>query len=823
MALKFNKNSNEFYLVSNNRAKAQEVGLTQSAKAKGPNGEAVWFTDSPYAALCFYEEAEGVAREKLEPLHMDYMASMANEWPYSSKRCPEGMEFMPFQNAGIDYALNRPNALVGDAMGLGKTMQGIGVANELGATKVIVVCPGAVRLNWQREIKNWSVIPNVSSYPILKSADGVNPYANYVIVSYDLLRNEHILHTIANMQWDLAILDEGHYLKSIDAKRTQATFGTSDRGSFHDHYLVKNAQMILPLTGTPLPNRPRECFGNSVKVLTDKGWKRIVDVAINDQLWDGEEWVNHEGLLYQGYAKTVSVGKISVTGTHLFRDKFTWVKAEEVIQNTDTLRRVLEKGSDHLPLRVSSIGTLEQLKKLYAIATAVVKQKQQSNGLGTEERLDAGHVEQKKESKVDILNIKKYVPMMKLEETCLTGSQGSFKDATTPTIQATIITEKEVSKYIKSGGIIEKCFWNILFHFKDIQIKSYQLIELITIKGMFPEIFNLSRIKKIWGTGDLLLKCKKKLTGLKKKTENLEDVYDIANAGPRNRFTVLTNKGPVIAHNCYTLTRGLCWEAIDWQSYESFMYRYNPSGRTSRGHNFEMRGRLPELRARLRCNFMVRRLKEDVLKDLPDKRYEMTYVETNGKIKEVIAKEKMLDYDVETLKNPTAEIDGQIATVRREMGEAKVGRVIEHIKYLLDIQELEKVVIFSHHKSVMDKLKEGLNKYGVVEVRGGMTPTAKQKSVDDFVNDPKTRVWSGQIDAASTGIDGLQEVCQYAVFCEPSWTPGVNEQAVDRLHRHGQHGNVVAQLIVVENSLDERVLAANFNKTHTIHSSLDAR
>jgi len=273
MALKFNKNSNEFYLVSNNRAKAQEVGLTQSAKAKGPNGEAVWFTDSPYAALCFYEEAEGVAREKLEPLHMDYMASMANEWPYSSKRCPEGMEFMPFQNAGIDYALNRPNALVGDAMGLGKTMQGIGVANELGATKVIVVCPGAVRLNWQREIKNWSVIPNVSSYPILKSADGVNPYANYVIVSYDLLRNEHILHTIANMQWDLAILDEGHYLKSIDAKRTQATFGTSDCGSFHDHYLVKNAQMILPLTGTPLPNRPTPSVGERIGSFTVKSIK----------------------------------------------------------------------------------------------------------------------------------------------------------------------------------------------------------------------------------------------------------------------------------------------------------------------------------------------------------------------------------------------------------------------------------------------------------------------------------------------------------------------------------------------------------------------
>ncbi len=87
--------------------------------------------------------------------------------------------------------------------------------------------------------------------------------------------------------------------------------------------------------------------------------------------------------------------------------------------------------------------------------------------------------------------------------------------------------------------------------------------------------------------------------------------------------------------------------------------------------------------------------------------------------------------------------------------------------------------------------------------------------------DPKVRIFSAQLEAGGVGIDGLQHVCSHVVVVEPAWTSGSNEQAIDRLHRSGQHGNVIAQFIVVEGSLDERILALVIDKTHTVHEALD--
>jgi SWI/SNF-related matrix-associated actin-dependent regulator 1 of chromatin subfamily A len=238
--------------------------------------------------------------------------------------------------------------------------------------------------------------------------------------------------------------------------------------------------------------------------------------------------------------------------------------------------------------------------------------------------------------------------------------------------------------------------------------------------------------------------------------------------------------------------------------------------------NREERGRLPELQARLRSNFMVRRLKKDVLKDLPDKRYELSYIEPTGRIKEILRRESLLKFDIADLKDPFSEIWGMISTIRREMGEAKVPRVIEHMKYLLGIVEIPKIVMFAHHNSVMNELVAALDPlYGVVCVRGGMSSVAKDRSVQTFQTDKRKRIFLGQIGAAGVGIDGLQNVCDHVVFAEPDWTPGVNEQAIDRCHRIGQHNNVLAQFLVVEGSLDERVIAAVLEKNETIHNSLD--
>jgi SWI/SNF-related matrix-associated actin-dependent regulator 1 of chromatin subfamily A len=273
---------------------------------------------------------------------------------------------------------------------------------------------------------------------------------------------------------------------------------------------------------------------------------------------------------------------------------------------------------------------------------------------------------------------------------------------------------------------------------------------------------------------------------------------------------------------CYTIARGLNWESIDWMSADSFTYRFNPSAKFNTGHIKEMTGRLPELNARLRCNFMIRRLKKTVLPQLPDKRYEMTHIEPNGAIRKVLAKENLIDFNPEELFNPDFSLDGTpIATLRREMGEAKVPRVIEHIKYLMDIVEEEKVVMFAHHKDVIKTLGEKLSQYDPVYHVGGMSTVAKEKSKDRFIKGD-SRLFIGQLDTME-GVDGLQDAASHVVFAEPAWTPGRNEQCVDRCHRHGQHGNVVAQFLIVENSMDDKVLNAVLNKTKNVHTTLDEK
>jgi SNF2 family DNA or RNA helicase len=271
----------------------------------------------------------------------------------------------------------------------------------------------------------------------------------------------------------------------------------------------------------------------------------------------------------------------------------------------------------------------------------------------------------------------------------------------------------------------------------------------------------------------------------------------------------------------YTLARGLDWESIDYQSADVFYSRFNPP--KALGDREEIKGRLPELNARLRCNLMVRRHKKDVLPQLPDKRYEMTYIEPNGAIRDVLAREALIDFDPMDLYSEDFTVGGTpISTLRREMGEAMVPRVVEYIQYMMDVVEHPKLIVFAHHRSVAADLMEALSKYNPVIHQGGMSSTAKENAKSDFITNAGTRIFLGQLDTME-GVDGLQRICGDVVFAEPAWTPGRNEQCVDRAHRIGQHDNVVAHFLLVEGSFNEKVLNVVLDKAGDIHESLDRR
>lgn len=189
----------------------------------------------------------------------DILASRATEPLFYNASAPEGMIPKQYQHAGVEYALSRDHALFGDAPGLGKTAEAILLGNAIEAKWTLVVCPASLRLNWEREIWMWSTIPRVSTYPILKSKDGVSTEANYVIISYALLSNPSILNAIMDHRWDHLILDEAHALKDPMGNTRTKIICAPD-------LLPSVVGRITMASGTILPNQPIECY-NAIRLL----------------------------------------------------------------------------------------------------------------------------------------------------------------------------------------------------------------------------------------------------------------------------------------------------------------------------------------------------------------------------------------------------------------------------------------------------------------------------------------------------------------------------------------------------------------------------
>ena len=184
---------------------------------------------------------------------------------------PGQLKAFDYQLAGVEYHLARENALFGDEPGLGKTAQCIMVSNALRAKRTLVICPGSLRLNWEREVWLWSDIPNVSTYPIFKGSDGVSNMADYVITSYDMLRNKSIMEAMLSIKWDHLILDEAHALKDPRGnKRTRAICAPD--------MLPSVCGRITMASGTILPNQPIECY-NTLRLLD---WDAIDRASLAD-------------------------------------------------------------------------------------------------------------------------------------------------------------------------------------------------------------------------------------------------------------------------------------------------------------------------------------------------------------------------------------------------------------------------------------------------------------------------------------------------------------------------------------------------------------
>ena len=267
-------------------------------------------------------------------------------------------------------------------------------------------------------------------------------------------------------------------------------------------------------------------------------------------------------------------------------------------------------------------------------------------------------------------------------------------------------------------------------------------------------------------------------------------------------------------------------DPIAWplKSYGQYTHRYCAAHRTRWGMDVSGASNLGELNERIKP-LMIRRLKSEVLKDLPAKRRQIIELSTDGVSADLLDRMTAMDTEIEY----AAKVKGldeamrvafiDTATVRHEVALAKVHLAIEFIKEALESSE--KVVVFAHHRDVLQELYDGLLDYNPTVVHGSVSQYHRQAAVDRFQNEDGCRVFIGQIQAAGVGI--TLTAASHVIFVELDWTPGMVSQAEDRCHRIGQKDSVLVQHLVLDGTLDAKIAKALIKKQSIIDRAIDAR
>lgn len=262
-----------------------------------------------------------------------------------------------------------------------------------------------------------------------------------------------------------------------------------------------------------------------------------------------------------------------------------------------------------------------------------------------------------------------------------------------------------------------------------------------------------------------------------------------------------------------------------WGTHDHFTRQY--CGRFKNASGFVTKGasNLDDLSRLLRSRVMIRRLKADVLPELPEKIYQIIpmsgaqdLVEQEKQLEQMYAaKESALNTELLSLEKSTAEYKrvlselksqrimkmSEMARMARLMGIEKTPQVIQYVQDIIEGDPEHKLVLFATHKAVIEKLVEAFGKK-CVSITGDTSMDARQRAVDAFQNDPSVNVFIGNIKAAGTGITLTS--AHHVVFAEFDWVPGLMQQAVDRCHRIGSKNTVLVQYLAYDHSIDAHKL-----------------
>lgn len=347
----------------------------------------------------------------------------------------------------------------------------------------------------------------------------------------------------------------------------------------------------------------------------------------------------------------------------------------------------------------------------------------------------------------------------------------------------------------------------------DVAVVNYEILEihLDTLKALEPQVVILDEAHYIKNGGADRTKATRKLC------KGVPHVLAVTGTPILNR--------PVEGWNIFHLLNPKVFP--NWRDYA---VRYCGGYQDKWGHwHTNMATNQKELHDRLRATIMIRRLKSQVLPQLPEKIREIVELEVPGAAVYVDAERTFLGDLGETVvsrEQTQRTIDALPAEKREERQKAfnkavaredmnilaamsklrqslaveKASGAAEFIQRILDSGQGQKVVVFAHHQKVIKKLAKAFPQAVVLD--GSASAIKREEVQERFREDPACNVFIGSIRASKEGID--LTAASTVVFVEQDWVPGYMRQAEDRCLRHGQKNTVNVYYLLVAGSRVER-------------------
>ncbi|XVE90628.1 hypothetical protein DITRI_Ditri20bG0093000 [Diplodiscus trichospermus] len=236
-----------------------------------------------------------------------------------------------------------------------------------------------------------------------------------------------------------------------------------------------------------------------------------------------------------------------------------------------------------------------------------------------------------------------------------------------------------------------------------------------------------------------------------------------------------------------------------------------------------------ELHNLMKATVMIRRLKKDVLCQLPMKRRQQVFLELNEKdMKQISALFRELEVVKGKIKACQSEEEvhslnliqkNLINKIYTDSAEAKIPAVLDYLGTVIEADC--KFLIFAHHQPMIEAIHQFLlkKKVGCIRIDGTTPPSSRQAFVNDFQE--KDAIKAAVLSIKAGGVGLTLTAASTVIFAELSWTPGDLIQAEDRAHRIGQVSSVNVYYLLANDTVDDIIWDVVQHKLENLGQVLD--